>query len=102
MSKFMNPSNVYWQPPQYTQAFDTPLSRTTGFLMNIPYPDPVSATVTFGEGSENIYGKREIITSSLPELYAVGDVLPTTGGYPRIDPNGFAARHSRELHTIKI
>jgi len=100
--KYMNPSNVYWNPPQYTQTSLKPLSGHTGFLLNLPYPDPVSGPFYYGEGSENIYGKREYVYSTLPDLYAIGNILPTTGGIPRVDPSGLAATHSRTDYTVKV
>ena len=100
-TKFMNPSNVYWHPPQYTVAGLKPISGNIGFLLNLPYPDPVSTEFS-GQGNENIYGKRELVYSTLPEMYAVGNILPTTGGHPRIDPNSLAARHSRADFTVRV
>ena len=101
-AKFMNSSNVYWHPPQYTITSAKPISGNIGFLMNLPYPDPVSAGFTHGVGNENIYGKRELVFSALPEMYAVGNIMPMTGGIPRVDPNGLAASHSREQHTLRV
>ena len=99
--EFMNPANVYWKPPQYKQTFLPPISGTLGYLHNLPFPDPVS-TLTFGQGNENIYGKREMVFTGLPELFAVGGILPTTAGHPRVDPNSFAAQHNRQDFTIKV
>ena len=53
---FMNPANVYWAAPQYKQTNLKPVWGHLGFLMNLPYPDPVSTQATYGEGNENIYG----------------------------------------------
>jgi len=100
-TQFMNPANVYWAPPQYTQTFRKPISGNLGFLLNLPYPDPVSTSFYYGEGSENIYGKRELVYSTLPEMYAVGNVMPMTAGIPRVDTRSFAATHSREQHTVR-
>lgn len=98
---FMNPSNAYWAPPQFKKSFQKPISGNQGFLINIPYPDPISTPST-GEGNENIYGKRELVFTTLPEMFAVGNVLPTTGGIPRLDPNSFAGQHSRSDYTIRV
>ena len=70
-------------------------------LKNLPYPDPVSAQATHGEGSEHIYGKRELVFTELPEMYAIANVLPTTAGYPRVDPNSAAATHSLAAYTVR-
>ena len=100
-NQFMNPANAYWAPPQYTQTSLKPVWGHLGFLVNLPYPDPVSAQATYGEGNENIYGKRELVYTELPEMYAIGNIMPTTGGYPRVDPNSFHARHSLEAYTVR-
>lgn len=98
---YMNPSNAYWAPPQYKQSFMKPVSGHVGFLLNLPYPDPIM-TPTTGEGNQNIYGKRELVFATLPESFAVGDILPTTGGIPRLDPNSLAGKYSRLDYTTRV
>ena len=100
-NQYMNPSNVYWSPPQYTTTSLKPISGNLGFLMNLPYPDPVSTSFYYGEGSENIYGKRELVYSTFPEMYAVGNVMPMTAGIPRVDTRGILTTHSREKYTVQ-
>ena len=102
MVQFMNPSNVYWSAPQYTIQTMQPMDYL-GFFINIPYEDPVSTPMGYaGEGSSDIYGKRELVYTTLPEIFAVGGILPTTAGFPRINPNSEAARHSREHYTVRL
>ena len=101
MSQFMNPANVYWSAPQYTQTNLKPVWGHLGFLMNLPYPDPVSTQATYGEGNENIYGKRELVFTELPEMHAIANVMPTTGGFPRVDPNSLQATHSLAAYTVR-
>ena len=101
VKQFMNSANVYWQPPQYTVTSLKPISGNVGFLMNLPWPDPVTAGFYEGQGNENIYGKRELVFSNFPEMIMVGGVLPTTSGIPRVDPNSFAAKFSREHYTVR-
>ena len=57
--------------------------------MNLPFRGPVSEAMSYGEGRQNMYGVREFITTTLPELHAVGNILPTTAGIPRVDPKSF-------------
>ena len=97
----MNPSNVYWSPPQYTTTSLKPISGNLGFFLNLPYPDPVSTPFYYGEGNENIYGKRELVYSAFPEIFAIANVMPMTAGIPRIDPRSFHANYSRETHTVR-
>lgn len=100
--QFMNPANAYWAPPQYTVTQEMSRSGHIGFFMNLPYPDPITQPWSYGEGNENIYGKRELVFTTLPEMYAVGNVLPMTSGIPRVDPRSFQAQHSREHYTLKV
>ena len=102
-TQFMNPTNAYWAQPQFKQTFAKPISGNLGFLMNLPYPDPVSTGLYEGQGSENVFGKRELVYTTLPEMYTVGgNIMPFTGGIPRVDPNSFQARINRESHTVRI
>ena len=99
----MGVTNVYWSAPQVTQTSMAPISGHFGFHMDLPYPDPVSAGWFDGQGNENIYGKREQVLTSLPELFTVGgNIMPFTSGVPRVDPKGFAARVSRSAMTLKV
>ena len=98
---YMNPSNAYWAPPPLKQTFLKPFFGT-GFLINLPYPDPVFSPST-GEGAENILGKeKELVFTTLPETFAVADILPMTGGVPRVDPNSFAGTHTRAAYTRRV
>ena len=98
----MNPSNVYWQPPQYNKQFLEPISGTPGFLFNLPYRGPVSEAMSFGEGRENIRGVRELISTTLPELHAVGNILPSTAGFPRVNPQSFQGSFRRAPYIKKV
>ena len=99
----MNPSNAYWTPTQYKQTFMKPVSGHLGFLMNLPYPDPISTPFYEGQGSQDIYGKREHVYTTLPEMYTVGGaIMPFTGGIPRVDPHSFQAKVSRESMTVRV
>ena len=98
----MNPSNAYWNPPplfqENTMSFLKPLVHTTGFTINIPYPDPVSGPHYYGENP--VFGRREYGFGTLPELYAVQNILPTTAGKPRINPFSFAAKYKRKVLKV--
>ena len=102
MPQFMNPSNVYWAPEQNNVQTLKPFDYQ-GFLFNLPYQDPVSTPMGYsGDGSENIYGKRELVFTTQPEYFAVGGIVPTTAGIPRMDINSAAAKHSREHFTVRV
>ena len=99
----MNPSSVYWQPDSFFQkktASLKPFAHNLGFLINIPYPDPVSTPWYYGENP--VWGRREHAYSTLPELHTVGGIMPTTAGLPRVSPFSFAARANRTHSIIKV
>ena len=98
----MNPSDGYWTQPQLATQYLQPLSNTSGFLFNLPYTDPVSEAMSFGEGRQDILGNRELIFTHLPEMRAVGNVLPSTAGYPRVDPNSFHGSFRRDAFVKKV
>ena len=99
----MNPSDAFWAPPQFTiHSNYKSVSGHTGFLFNLPFPDPVSTGFVYGDGNQNVFGKRELVYSTLPELQAFGNIIPTTAGHPRVDPNSREARFSRADYTIKV
>ena len=99
----MNPSNAYWTPRafflQNTRSLP-PLTNTTGFLINLPWPDPVSTPSYYGENP--VWGRKEYGFSTLPELYAIGNIMPTTAGIPRVNPHGFAAKANRTHSIVRI
>lgn len=103
-SEFMDVTNVYWTTPQITQTSLFPMSGHLGFHITLPYPDPVSVPSGYsGEGSENVFGKREMVYTNLPEMFTVGgNIMPTTSGIPRVDPNSFAARVNRKTMTVRV
>ena len=99
----MNPSSSYWQPGGFFQK-NSPSFKSfahhTGFLINIPYPDPVSTPFYFGQNPE--WGRRSYAYSTLPELHTIGGIMPTTAGIPRVSPYSFAARANRTHSIIKV
>ena len=98
-------THPYWSPPFFTrqQKFLKPISNNLGFQFNIPWPDPVSAGWYHGEGGENVYGRRTIVTKSDPEYFTVGgNIMPSTNGVPRMDPFSPAMTFSRDDYTKKV
>lgn len=77
-----------------------PIENHYAFHTDIPLRDPVSTPWYYGENA--LPDRREIVTMTYPELYAVDNVLPTVGGVPRIDPRSFAARVSRSRNIVHI
>ena len=101
-TEFMRPSNTYWSKPENTvTSMPRRLDNDLGFRINIPHRDPVSTPFYYGEGTQNIYGDRKHVFSTLPELHAIDNVMPHTAGFARIDPTSLAARFSRESVTVR-
>ena len=100
-TEFQGLSNAYWTAPTLSTSFPPVISGNSGFLTTIPYPD-VFSTPTTGEGNENIYGKRELVFTTLPQTFAVANVLPMSGGYPRLNTKGLAGTFRRSKYTVQI
>jgi len=101
----MNFTHPYWTPDASfrTQKFLKPISNNIGFTFQLPWPAPVTAGYYYGEGGENIFGRRTQVTDSRPEYFTVGgDVMPTTGGIPAFDPHGKVMTFSRKKYTKRI
>ena len=92
----MSPANAYWTPPPIFQKpmnFLRPLTNTTGYSIVLPHHDPVSGPHYYGENP--VYGRSELASNTLPELYSVANIMPTSGGLPRVNPFSFAAKNKR-------
>ena len=99
----MSPANAYWTPPPLFQKpmnFLRPVSNTTGYSIVLPFQDPVCTPHYYGENP--VYGRREYAFNTLPEMYAVANIMPTSGGIPRINPFSFAATNKRSHSVIPI
>ena len=98
----MNPSNTYWNTPTTQVQYDNVQHFShDGILYNIPYRDPIQTNWDFGEGNQNIYGEQKLVFSTWPETYAVGNIIPTTAGRPRINTKSWENRFSREAQTMR-
>ena len=96
-------TSAFWKAPSTQVNFNSDVHFShDGILYNIPFRDPVQTGFVYGEGNQNVYGLRKLVFSTEPETFAVGNVLPTTAGIPRIDPYSRENRFSREDYTIYI
>ena len=100
----MNPSNVYWQAPKQfyeVNFYDTIKPNNLGFLKSLPYPDPVQTPFYYGEGRNYAtIGDKTLYKGTFPETYAVQNVLPSTGGIPRMNPDEWWMKYSRKSSKI--
>ena len=77
-----------------------PIAHNLGFQWALPWPLPTTAGYYFGENPQ--WGRREYVTSSLPEWFAVDNILPSTGKQPLINPYTAEMRFSREDYTTRV
>ena len=101
----MNPVNAYWMPPKeyYPQTFLPPLPRAKNvdFWVQLKYPDPVSGPQYYGENP--IYGRQETINlSTAPEVTAIDNTVPASGGVLRFDPTDPVNMIKREMTQVKL
>ena len=101
----MNPSNIYWHPPAQFGPVQSlkPLWNNDGFLINIHYPDPIQTPWYYGDGGENVYGRRELVYGpGYPETFAIQNVMPMTAGIPRFNPFDWSNSQVRVHRTVKF
>ena len=92
----------FWVDKSSEKTFGTQNFTGDGILYNIPYRDPVQTGFVFGDGNQNVFGDNKLVFSTQPETFAVGNILPTVAGKPRIDPNAWQNTFSREKVTVRI
>ena len=95
-------TSAFWKAPSTQVSFnsDTHFSHD-GIIYNIPYRDPVQTGFVYGDGNQTVFGEQKLVFSTQPETFAVGNILPTTAGRPRIDPNSRENRFHREDYTVR-
>ena len=100
----MNLTNPYWSTPA---MFDTHkgllgYENHRGFFFKIPHPDIQTSGYYFGENP--MYGRRELVMAGgeRPQYYAVGGILPASGGVPKYDPRSANYNVKRSNFTKKF
>ena len=96
----MNLSNPYWTAPSDFSPKKSlwDFTRDRGFQWNLPWPMPVSAGWYYGEQPE--MGRRQHVFRADPEWVAFGDVIPSTGGIPMVNPYSDEMKFKRSDYTI--
>ena len=80
MSSFTHPS--WSENSMFIKKKSKPRLSGYGVSFNWPRPDGVTSGWYFGEGNVDP-SRREMVTRSDPEYYAVLNTLPSTAGVPR-------------------
>ena len=94
----MQLTSPYWN----TQEFSTirsqmPLSGHLGFMMQIPWPEPVTVGSSYF-GENPLPGRREVVTQPWGEYYAIGNTIPERV----VDPKEARYQFQRRQFTYKI
>lgn len=97
-------TSVFYDPPASTLTHldGPPYFSHDSILYNIPYRNPVSSGVVYGEGNQNVLGEQKLVFETHPETFAVNNILPTYGGVPPINPHSWENRFSREDYTLRF
>ena len=101
----MNVTHPFWSAPKefvgqksFQQTF-TPIARNLGFQFQMPWPLP--QTAGFYDGQNPVLGRRELVFSSQPEYFAVGNTIPSAGGVPLVNPYAPEMKFSRRNVTTQ-
>ena len=97
-------TSTYYTAPstQVNSQTGAPHFSHDGVLYNIPYRDPVSTGAVFGDGNQNVLGEQKLVFETMPETFAVANILPTVAGIPRINPYSHENRFSRKDYTVRF
>lgn len=98
----MQATSPYWFQPQF-QPVKThkPIANTLGFMMNIPWPAPVTVGAIYnGEGA--LPDRRTIETSPFGEYFAVNNIVPSSGGVSLYNTDDPIFTYSRDNFIYRI
>ena len=95
-------THPYWTPPRdyRIQKSLLPVAHNLGFQFALPWPLPSTAGPYFGQNPQ--WGRRELVTSALPEWFAVDGIIPSTANQPLMNPYTAEMRFSRAEHTKRV
>jgi len=98
----MQVTSPYWfQPEFHSVVRHKPITRTLGFMQNIPWPAPVTVGAIYsGEGA--LPDRRTVETSPFGEYFAVNNVVPSTGGVSLYDTQDPIYTYSRDNFVYRI
>jgi len=100
----MSFTNPYWVPGPNVRAkkYLKRISNSLGFQFNLPAPDPVTAGWYYGVPGPIANENRKRVTDPRPEFFAVGNIMPTVGGIPRMNPHSEEMKFSRKQYTKNV
>ena len=98
----MQVTSPYWFQPEFqTVRRDKPITHTLGFMMNIPWPAPVTVGGIYsGEGA--LPDRRTVETSPFGEYFAVNNIVPTSGGVSLYNTSDPIYTYSRDNFVYHI
>ena len=97
----MRATNPAYAPADYPVSFPMPLTGHLGYQIDIPHMPPVSTPFYFGENP--VIGRRELVTSTQGEYFAVDNIVPMlTEKIPLVDLTDPAYTFSRAKHTYFV
>ena len=97
----MNITNPLYTAPFYPTSFPTPMTGHLGYQIDQPWEPPVATPFYYGENPQ--WGRRELVTRSDPEYFAVGNVVPyLTDKIPLVRISDPSYTFSRAKHTFHL
>ena len=99
----MNPTSPYWNQPQIFSGikFQPLQEKRIGFQFSIPFPDPTTMGIYYGENP--IKGRRELVYGTpSSEYFSVENIIPSVGGIPRYNPYDRNYHYQRSHVTTKF
>ena len=97
-------TNAYWIPePTHVKTQNHKVSDL-GFRNDIPWPLPTTVGAEyFGEGREELPLEKVLNPTVQGEYFSRGgDVIPSSGGVPLINPYSKRFTHERDAYTTEF
>jgi hypothetical protein len=94
--------NAYWIPePTTLKSLNTKVNDL-GFRTDIPWPLPATVGAEyFGQGRDKLSLEKELNKSVQGEYFPRGgNVIPSSGGMPLVNPFSKVFTYSRDAHSV--
>jgi hypothetical protein len=94
--------NAYWIPEPSTLKSLNPKFEDLGFRHDIPWPLPTTVGAEyFSEGREKLALEKELNKTVQGEYFPRGgNVLPSSGGMPLVNPFSKVFTHERVAYSV--
>lgn len=96
--------NAYWVPSPDHITFSNPKFNDLGFRNDLPWPLPATVGAEyFGSGREQLPLEKVLNKTIQGEYFPRGgNVVPSSGGMPLINPFSKTFTHERDAYTTKF